>query len=43
VVFTVYAPPGISRGAVEAHLGNLAANVRLIAPEAEMVLSTVVD
>jgi DNA/RNA-binding domain of Phe-tRNA-synthetase-like protein len=41
VVFTVYAPPGIGAEAVEAHLRNLEANVRLVAPEAEIVLGAV--
>ena len=41
VVFTVYAPPGVGAEAVEAHLRNLESNVRLIAPEAEMMLNAV--
>jgi DNA/RNA-binding domain of Phe-tRNA-synthetase-like protein len=35
VLFTVYAPPGISAEAVYRHLQDMEANVRLIAPEAE--------
>lgn len=42
VVFTVYAPPGVGAEAVQAHLRNLEANVRLIAPEAERLLGAVV-
>ncbi len=42
VVFTVYAPPGVGLEAVQAHLRTLENNVRLIAPGAEVVLSTVV-
>lgn len=34
VVFTVYAPPGVGTEAVETHLRNLEANVRLISREA---------
>lgn len=41
VVFTVYAPPGVSLVFVDAHLHNLETNVRLIAPQAEVVLNTV--
>ncbi len=43
VVFTVYAPPGVGTEAVEAHLRNLETNARVIAPEAEVVLSAVVE
>jgi DNA/RNA-binding domain of Phe-tRNA-synthetase-like protein len=42
VIFTVYAPPGVGSEAVEAHLRCLEGNVRLVAPEAEGVLSTVI-
>jgi DNA/RNA-binding domain of Phe-tRNA-synthetase-like protein len=41
VVFTVYAPPGIAPETVQAHLRSLEANVRLIAPGAEVAQSTV--
>jgi DNA/RNA-binding domain of Phe-tRNA-synthetase-like protein len=41
VFFTVYAPPGIDKGAVQAHLQDIQANVSLIAPEAEMVVLSV--
>jgi DNA/RNA-binding domain of Phe-tRNA-synthetase-like protein len=36
VLFVVYAPPGISREAVEKHLDDLEANVRLVSPQAEV-------
>jgi DNA/RNA-binding domain of Phe-tRNA-synthetase-like protein len=42
VGFTVYAPPGIDADTVAAHLRSLEANVRLIAPQAELLLSMVV-
>ncbi len=38
VIFTVYAPPGISEGAVEKHLQGIRDNVLLIAPEAHVEL-----
>jgi DNA/RNA-binding domain of Phe-tRNA-synthetase-like protein len=38
VVFTVYAPPGITAEAVTAHLRALEANVRVISPAAEIVV-----
>jgi DNA/RNA-binding domain of Phe-tRNA-synthetase-like protein len=41
-VFTTYAPPGIGEAAVAEHLRTLEANVRAIAPQAEVVLSQVV-
>ncbi len=34
VFFTTYAPPGIAASAVQQHLADIQANVRLIAPEA---------
>ncbi len=43
VVFTVYAPPGVSTEAVGAHLRSLEANVRLVAPQAVVVVSAVVE
>lgn len=36
VTFTVYAPPGIAKGQLEAHLLDLEANVRLFSPHAEV-------
>jgi DNA/RNA-binding domain of Phe-tRNA-synthetase-like protein len=36
-LFTVYAPPGIGKGAVEDHLQDLKANARVIAPDAEVM------
>jgi DNA/RNA-binding domain of Phe-tRNA-synthetase-like protein len=41
VIFTVYAPPGVGTAAVEAHLRTLEGNARLMAPETEVVLSTI--
>ncbi len=41
VMFTVYAPPGIDPQAVQRHLDEIEANVRLIAPQAERCLSQV--
>lgn len=41
VVFAVYAPPGIGPARVADHLHALADNVRLIAPAAEVVSSSV--
>lgn len=38
VFFTVYAPPGIGEQAVDQHLQDIQANVRLIAPQAETEL-----
>jgi DNA/RNA-binding domain of Phe-tRNA-synthetase-like protein len=43
VFFTVYAPPGIDAQAVEAHLRALEGNVHLISPEAEVLVSAVVE
>jgi len=40
-LFTVYAPPGIDPAAVQAHLEDIQADVRLIAPEATPELLTV--
>ena len=37
-LFTAYAPPGIGEEAVRQHLQNLAANIRLFAPQAETEL-----
>ncbi|HEX9106033.1 MAG TPA: phenylalanine--tRNA ligase beta subunit-related protein [Longimicrobiales bacterium] len=37
-LFTVYGPPGLPRAAMAAHLDALAANVRAVAPEAEVAL-----
>ncbi len=37
VIVYVYAPPGIAAGMVEAHLDEIDRNVRLIAPDAEVV------
>jgi DNA/RNA-binding domain of Phe-tRNA-synthetase-like protein len=42
VLFTVYAPPGIGEGAVHEHLHDIAANVVLIAPGAEVEVLEVV-
>ncbi len=42
VLFTVYAPPGIEAEQVEAHLGDIEQNVRLIAPQSETELLEVV-
>jgi len=36
VLFTVYAPPGIGEEAVGEHLGDIAANVLLVAPQAQV-------
>jgi DNA/RNA-binding domain of Phe-tRNA-synthetase-like protein len=36
VLFTVYGVPGIDRDTIEQHLRDLAANVRLVSPEARM-------
>jgi len=36
VLFTVYAPPGIGEEAVGEHLGDIQANVLLVAPEAKV-------
>jgi DNA/RNA-binding domain of Phe-tRNA-synthetase-like protein len=41
VVFTVYAPPGVAPEAVAAHLANLERSVRLITPEADLMLSDI--
>jgi DNA/RNA-binding domain of Phe-tRNA-synthetase-like protein len=37
VLFTVYAPAGIERGAVRQHLEDIRDNVTLVAPEAEVI------
>jgi DNA/RNA-binding domain of Phe-tRNA-synthetase-like protein len=42
-VFTVYAPPGIGAGTVDAHLRALEENVRVISAEAETVVREVVS
>jgi hypothetical protein len=42
VLYTVYAPPGVSVAAVEAHLRTLEANVRLVSPTARLVVREVV-
>jgi DNA/RNA-binding domain of Phe-tRNA-synthetase-like protein len=36
VLFTVYGVPGISRDAIEKHLADLAANVQLVSPDAQV-------
>ena len=36
VIFTVYAPPGISKEELETHLSDLEANVRVFSPHAEV-------
>ena len=36
VLFTVYAPPGIGEAAVQEHLRDLQANVRIVTPEAKV-------
>ncbi len=41
VLFATYAPPGIGESAVQRHLQNIEANVRLIAPEAQVQLMQV--
>ena len=41
VLFTTYAPPGISERAVEQHLEGIEANVRLVSPDAETELRRV--
>jgi DNA/RNA-binding domain of Phe-tRNA-synthetase-like protein len=41
VLFTAYAPEGIEKKAVESHLRDIEAYVRLIAPEAEILLQNV--
>ncbi len=41
VLFTTYAPPGISERAVEQHLEGIEANVRLVSPTAETELRQV--
>ena len=43
VLFTVYAPPGVGKTAVEQHLVDTAAFVRLFAPQAEIELTAVRD
>ena len=40
-LFTVYAPQGIAKDAVQAHMLDIETYVRLIAPTAEVALSTV--
>jgi DNA/RNA-binding domain of Phe-tRNA-synthetase-like protein len=40
-LFAVYAPPGIARTAVAQHLEEIAENVRLFAPEAQLVAQEV--
>jgi DNA/RNA-binding domain of Phe-tRNA-synthetase-like protein len=40
-LFTVYAPPGVLETAVREHLGAIQTNVRLVAPDAETVLTEV--
>jgi DNA/RNA-binding domain of Phe-tRNA-synthetase-like protein len=40
-LFTVYAPPGIDREAVQRHLQDIEANVRLVAPQATTELLAV--
>ncbi len=42
VIFTAYAPPGLAPETVAAHLRTLLDNVRLIAPEAEVLWQAVV-
>ncbi len=37
VLFVVYGPPGVDAQAMEQHLADLQANVRIIAPEAEVI------
>ncbi len=37
VLFVVYGPPGVSTQAMEQHLADLQANVRIITPEAEVL------
>jgi DNA/RNA-binding domain of Phe-tRNA-synthetase-like protein len=36
VLFTVYAPPGIDRGAVRSHLEDIRANVSIVSPDAQV-------
>jgi DNA/RNA-binding domain of Phe-tRNA-synthetase-like protein len=43
VLFTVYGVPGISRDAIEQHLADLAANVRLVSPEARIQLHRLLE
>jgi len=43
VVFAIYAPPGVGHTAVSAHIDGIAANVRVIAPEAQIDYQTVVE
>jgi DNA/RNA-binding domain of Phe-tRNA-synthetase-like protein len=43
VVFTVYAPPGIAPETVAAHLRKMESNARLIAPQAEVIVSAVME
>ena len=42
VFFAVYGPPGVTAEAVGAHLADIAANVRLVSPEADVVESLTV-
>jgi DNA/RNA-binding domain of Phe-tRNA-synthetase-like protein len=43
VVFAVYGVPGIDRDAVDRHLADLVANVRLVAPAARVEWQEIVD
>jgi DNA/RNA-binding domain of Phe-tRNA-synthetase-like protein len=43
VLFTVYGVPGISHDAIDRHLADLAANVRLVSPEARVQTSLIID
>lgn len=43
VLFAVYAPAGIGTKAVASHLDDIAANVRLLAPDAEIIATTVLS
>jgi hypothetical protein len=40
-LFVTYAPAGIARGDVQRHLDQIAANVRLTNPSAEVVASVI--
>ncbi len=43
VIFTVYAPAGIERGALAGHLNDLKTYVQVISPEAEVIEERIVE
>jgi DNA/RNA-binding domain of Phe-tRNA-synthetase-like protein len=43
VFFTIYAPPGVGKQAVETHLQDIQDNILLVSPDAEISLSQVIN